>query len=285
MPFTGPQFIAQTSMVAGTPLTAAVLNALIVAPSFLVSGGILPTSGSLTATQPATQAVVNNGTSALWVSVTSGSLTLTASKDVYVDLDNAGAYHQVAVANGAAAPALTANSIRLYKAVTSGSAITSVVALAPSVPLPPSGIRQINPTVMSVDTTLAGATSFATCPNMAITPMVLALASSNLRFRLAGSIYNGDGTMAGDVVNWKVVVTKPDTTTATVYLHGSWMVTTAAGTTAHAAVSGENVLTGLGPGLYTFTLQYQSPSNIGAGVHAFTVPETDGLSLMIEEYL
>ena len=52
-----------------------------------------------------------------------------ASKDTYVDLSSSGVYTYQAVANGAAAPATTTNSIRLFKVVTNATDITSVVDL------------------------------------------------------------------------------------------------------------------------------------------------------------
>jgi hypothetical protein len=55
------------------------------------------------------------------------SHTYTASKDTYLDIDNAGIYTFVAVANGAASPAITTNSIRIAKIVTNGTAITAVI--------------------------------------------------------------------------------------------------------------------------------------------------------------
>lgn len=58
------------------------------------------------------------------------SKTYTASKDTYVDLNSAGTYTYVAVANGAGAPAITADSLRLAKVVTSGTAVTSVEVMA-----------------------------------------------------------------------------------------------------------------------------------------------------------
>lgn len=62
------------------------------------------------------------------VSVNSvSSNTFTASKDTYIDIDVNGNITYQAVTNGAAAPALTASSIRVAKVVTSGSAITSIV--------------------------------------------------------------------------------------------------------------------------------------------------------------
>lgn len=52
-----------------------------------------------------------------------GGHTYTASKDTYVDLDNTGAYHYLPVANGATAPSLTANAIRIAKVVSNATAI------------------------------------------------------------------------------------------------------------------------------------------------------------------
>jgi hypothetical protein len=64
------------------------------------------------------------------------TFTYVASQDTYNDISNAGVITHVAVANGAAAPVVTANSIRLEKVVTSGTAITSVVRLASGRSLP-----------------------------------------------------------------------------------------------------------------------------------------------------
>lgn len=54
------------------------------------------------------------------------SRTFTASKDTYVSLDSSGTVSYSEVANGAASPALPANSIWVAVVVTSGSAITSI---------------------------------------------------------------------------------------------------------------------------------------------------------------
>lgn len=58
--------------------------------------------------------------------------TYTASKDTYVDLDNAGTYTFVETVLGAGAPGITGSSIRLAKVVTDGTAITSVTDLRQS---------------------------------------------------------------------------------------------------------------------------------------------------------
>lgn len=57
------------------------------------------------------------------------SKTYTASKDTYVDVNSVGTYTFVEVANGAAAPAVTADSIRLAKVITDATAITGVTDL------------------------------------------------------------------------------------------------------------------------------------------------------------
>lgn len=88
----------------------------------VVSGLVIPTSGTLAATASAGVAYVLGRR----VVKAAQAHTYTASKDTYVDLDNT-LYTYVAVTNGAGAPALTANAIRIAKVVTSASAVTSVV--------------------------------------------------------------------------------------------------------------------------------------------------------------
>lgn len=56
-----------------------------------------------------------------------GANTFAASSDTYVDIDYLGNVTYQAVANGANAPTITANAIRVAKIITSGAAITSVV--------------------------------------------------------------------------------------------------------------------------------------------------------------
>lgn len=56
--------------------------------------------------------------------------TYVASMDTYLDISQTGTYTQSAVAVGGVAPAVAANSARLAKVTTSGTAITAVVDLA-----------------------------------------------------------------------------------------------------------------------------------------------------------
>lgn len=57
----------------------------------------------------------------------------TASRDTYVDMDNAGVMRYSEVSNGALAPAQVAGEIRLLKVVTDGSTVTDVVTLVTDV--------------------------------------------------------------------------------------------------------------------------------------------------------
>lgn len=92
---------------------------------YVVSGLLSPTSANLTSTLSAGSAYVIG----VRVTKTATAKTYTASKDTYVDLSNAGVLTYAEVANGAAAPAVTSNSLRLQKVVTNGTAVTSVTQL------------------------------------------------------------------------------------------------------------------------------------------------------------
>lgn len=99
----------------------------IICPNHVVSGGVVAQSAGLVGTFSNIVFYINgqrySGTSI-------ANKTYTASKDTYVDVTAASggavtvAYNEVV--NGAAAPALAANYIRVAKVVTSGAAITIV---------------------------------------------------------------------------------------------------------------------------------------------------------------
>lgn len=98
---------------------------------YLVAGGVTPTSANLTGvmTSPV-RAYVSGMLTLVQAGAASLTFTYAASSDTYDDLTNQGEIVHVAVANGAAAPALTPYSLRLQKVVTSATAITSVTQLA-----------------------------------------------------------------------------------------------------------------------------------------------------------
>lgn len=92
---------------------------------FVATGGLAGTSASLVISVPALRAFVQN----TYVQVATSPLTVTLNQDTYVDVDSSGVLRMSGVANGAAAPVLFANSIRLFKAVSGATAVTSVVDL------------------------------------------------------------------------------------------------------------------------------------------------------------
>lgn len=92
-------------------------------PDYVYSGGICPTSASLKSTITACVAYVEGHR----VSVSATAKTFTASKDTYVDLDKDGAYQYSEVANNAAEPSIASDAIRMFKAITNGTGVTTVV--------------------------------------------------------------------------------------------------------------------------------------------------------------
>ena len=102
---------------------------------FVVSGltGTVPAS-SLSMTITAGSAYVNGYHTVVLSTEPTLTYTYTASTDTYVDLLHTDTLVYTAVANGVAAPAITANSIRLMKVVTDATVITTVTNLATTVP-------------------------------------------------------------------------------------------------------------------------------------------------------
>ena len=92
-----------------------------------VASGLLPADPGavLAMTTPAGVATVQGKR----VSKIATGHTYTASKDTYVDLSSLGVYTYTEVTNGAAAPAVAANSMRLFKVVTDATEITGVTDL------------------------------------------------------------------------------------------------------------------------------------------------------------
>lgn len=86
------------------------------------SGMLATTSGTLSTTISAGVSYING----VRVQTSATAHTFTASKDTYVYINAGGYFDYQEVANGAAAPATPANELLLFKAVTSGTAVTSV---------------------------------------------------------------------------------------------------------------------------------------------------------------
>lgn len=91
---------------------------------FVQSGVVWTTVSGLAGTMSG-GTIYYNGTPVTVNSI--ASHTFTASEDTYIDVDKSGNVAYSGVSNGSSSPSLTANSIRVAKVITSGSAITSVV--------------------------------------------------------------------------------------------------------------------------------------------------------------
>lgn len=89
---------------------------------FVASGGIVALSSGLTGSFTDIVYYING----LRHTKSEANKLYTASRDTYVDIGDDGTVDYNAVTNGAAAPTLAADHIRVAKVVTSGSAITSV---------------------------------------------------------------------------------------------------------------------------------------------------------------
>lgn len=153
-----------TLRVTGTGLpTREVPDAILQDPAQLVTGGDLlndyvangllptvPAPVSLSATTPAGVAVVLGNR----VAPVATAKAYTASQDTYVDLSSLGAVTYSAVANGAAAPSVAANSLRLFKVVTNATEITAVTDL-----------RTLNLTLKSAALVQAPSYTVATLPS------------------------------------------------------------------------------------------------------------------------
>ena len=124
-----------------------------------------------------------------------------ASRDTYVDLSAGGVYAYSEVANGAAAPALAANSIRLFRVVAGASAVTSIVDLRVLKPPTrahdhaaadlPAATQSQSGTLSAADKTkLDGVSPNARELNMV--PGTGTLIFNNVGFAAGGSVVSGD---------------------------------------------------------------------------------------------
>jgi len=98
-----------------------------VAGSFVASGLLpsVPVPASLTAATPTGVAYVTGRR----IVPAATNHTYPISSDVYVDVSSLGAYTYTAVGNGAGAPAVAPDSMRLFKVVTDATEITAVTDL------------------------------------------------------------------------------------------------------------------------------------------------------------
>lgn len=96
-----------------------------------VAGGITTGGGSLSISI----AKSNYYISGRRIFVPASTPLMIATSDNYVDVTYAGVYVVTAVAISAGAPALAANSLRLFKVTTNGSGVTGVVALGNTYPI------------------------------------------------------------------------------------------------------------------------------------------------------
>lgn len=110
------------------PLLGKALNEADLYSDFVVNGLTTPQGATLTATLTAGSAYVLGTRVTLAAAV---PYTYLASSDTYVDLSDTGVLTYVPVSNGAAAPAITANSLRLEKVVTNATDVISVSNLQP----------------------------------------------------------------------------------------------------------------------------------------------------------
>lgn len=178
----------------GTPIDKGWTQGLVMGQSMLQSGGIPTVNGTLSLTQPATVATYNDGAATFLTSTVAATpLSFTASKDTYVDLSTSGAYTLVAVTNGATAPAVTPASIRLYKAISGASSVTSIVPLLPttvSTANGPSYPTPVNPFAISApDETAANITAYGSNPPLPTDTLQQAW------WRIKQAIANGIGAL------------------------------------------------------------------------------------------
>ena len=129
--------IDSTNIAAGsvgnTQLAAAIspiTRARDIVNSFVVSGYTIATSGTLTSTIIGGKAYINGAQ----VVITNTPITVTASKDTYVDILDTGAVMPSPVANGATSPAISTNSdgskaLRIATLISSATAITATVQI------------------------------------------------------------------------------------------------------------------------------------------------------------
>ncbi len=130
VPLTGIEYESDGSNLRTIDDSADKLSAGDIVQDFVVSGllGVDP-GASLTMVIPAGIAYVLGRRVVKLSGASDLTRTYTVSKDTYVDISHTGAITYTEVTNGAAAPAVAANSLRLMKVVTDGTEITNVTDL------------------------------------------------------------------------------------------------------------------------------------------------------------
>lgn len=96
---------------------------------FVASGLVTPTSVNLIAVTTPGVAYVNGKRVVKLIGAGDLTFTYLATRDTYLDIDENGIISRTAVVNGAAAPAIPANNLRLCKVVTDADNITSMVTI------------------------------------------------------------------------------------------------------------------------------------------------------------
>lgn len=135
-----PPINSNITQLPGTQNSGGIVHPYDIFSDFIIQGYKTPAGASLTGTMStlpwpggSNAAIAYAGGHRVYHLVGNAALTFTytANRDTYNDIDYSGVITRTAVTNGAAAPTLAANSLRLEKVVTNATVITSVVLLAP----------------------------------------------------------------------------------------------------------------------------------------------------------
>lgn len=244
---------------------------------FVVSGLLSPTSANLTSTIAAGTAYVTG----LRVVKAAEAFTYAASSDTYEDLASTGVITRVAVANGAAAPAITANNLRLQKVVTDATAVTAVTRLA--VLVPSTMLRdRANHTGTQLAATVSDFTSAARAAAVAdaIADAVTDVApSQNAVFdALALKTTNTAAAITGGTINGATIgATTPST--------GSFTTVTSSGNGTFNGVKvskgGGDVSTNVALGSGTLNANTTGSNNVALGVNALSANTTGSDNMAI----
>ncbi len=149
-----PEFVDAGPSQVGTPLNSATLDVLVVAQTYLVTGGAPAPSATLAQPFPSVGVVFNTGTTATYTTIASATLSLPSNSDCYVDVQPNGTYAApLAVGHGASTPGVAASNFRAFKAITSAGGVSSVTLIAPTQPLNATQVQnavQLNPSAAQV---------------------------------------------------------------------------------------------------------------------------------------